>query len=124
MKDIDNNLCKAVTKEEFRILNLTKFKIPPEITRLLSHGINFVPQTKLPISDLKKLMEQNLVKAAIDFYRDCNQHYPLITEGGTLQSSLKQLMTQVPSNSKQLLFYTTLYESFTGGKLINLFIKN
>ena len=62
-------------------------------------------------------MEQNLIKAAIDFYRDCNQHYPLITEGGTLQNSLKQLISQVPSNSKQLLFYTTLYESFTGGQI-------
>ena len=67
MKEVDNNLCKAVTNEEFRVLNLTTFKIPPEVSSLLSHGINFVPQTKLPLSDLKKLMEQNLIKAAIDF---------------------------------------------------------
>ena len=117
MKEVDNNLCKAVTNEEFRVLNLTTFKIPPEVSSLLSHGINFVPQTKLPLSDLKKLMEQNLIKAAIDFYRDCNRIYPLVTEGASLQSSLKQLMAQVPSNSNQLLFYITLYESYMGEKL-------
>ena len=58
-------------------------------------------------------MEQNLIKAAIDFFRDCNGLYPLITDGSSLQSTLQQLMTQVPSNSKQLLFYTTMYDSYT-----------
>ena len=102
MRSKDNALCKNVITKEFNILNLTSQTIPDQLSKVLSFGINFVPHTALPIDDLKKLMEYDLKKAAINFFRDCNAYYPNVNENADFQTVIKQLMTQVPSHSTQL----------------------
>ena len=116
MRVNDNKLCKEVTTSEFKILNLTTKQIPRDLALYLSHGTNFVPHAPLTTPELGKLMEQDLIKAAISFFRDNNNYYPHVTEGLGLQTVLKQLMSQVPSNSKQLLFYTSMHDSFNDEK--------
>ena len=46
-RQLNNSICKSVCKNSTRILNLTKSKIPDEITKALANGINLWVLSKL-----------------------------------------------------------------------------
>ena len=92
MRVTDNKLCKEVSTSGFRILNLTTKNIPEVLAANFTHGTNFVPHDALSPPELGKIMEQDLIKAAVSFFRDSNKYYPFVTESLGLQAVLKQLM--------------------------------
>ena len=66
--------------------------------------------------ELTGYIENDLKNAAINFYRDVNKVYPLVQYSAGLKTVLTQLMTQSPSNSYQLEFYTSMYENYAESK--------
>ena len=113
---IDNNLCNRVCSTNRRVLNLSKAKVPVELERVLENGTNFVPLDVLNMEELKASIEKDLILAAIRFFRDANQVYPMVNEAAGLKLVLEQLISQSPSNSKQVDFYTTMHEQYVDGK--------
>ena len=113
---LNNSLCNSVCKSSTRILNLTKFKIPDELTKALTNGTNFVPLDSLKINELKDYIEKDLVNAAVNFFRENNKIYPLINNTASLKTILEQLISQTPSNSPQIDFYTNMYNQYVGHK--------
>ena len=109
---VDNSLCKRVCTSKSRILNLSTAKIPVELQKALENGTNFVPLDLLNIDELKDLIEKDLISAAVTFFRDENKIYPLINNDSGLKTVLEQLISQSPSNSRQIEFYTTLYNQY------------
>ena len=69
----DNLLCKNVCKSRYGILNLSSINIPSELEEYLANGSNFVPNSAMPINELKSLIEKDLVDAAIGYFRDKNK---------------------------------------------------
>ena len=114
MRLANNLLCTQVCTSKSKVLNLTKFKVPDEIEELLSRGTNLVPLDELHCKNIEELIEKNLITEAISFFRTENQFYPLVNETAGLKTVLEQLISQVPSNSKQVGFFTTMYEEYAG----------
>ena len=108
----DNLLCKNVCSSKPKILNLSESKVPAELEKALAHGSNFVPSESLSPSDLKSLIERDLISAAVNFFRDKNQIYPLVNAKAGLKTVLEQLISQSPSNSTQIEFFTTMYDTY------------
>ena len=104
-------LTKAISCRSM-ILNLSDSEIPPELEKMLNCGANFVPMIELSQKELTGYIENDLKNAAINFYRDVNKVYPLVQHSAGLKTVLKQLMSQSPSNSYQLEFYTNMYENY------------
>ena len=99
-----------------KILNLTECKIPAELERIFSKGPNSVPMEELRSNELRDLIEKDLVSAAINFFRDENKVYPLINQDSGFKNILEQLISQSTTNSKQVEFYSTLYEQYLDHK--------
>ena len=112
MRDMNNLLCKNVCRTDYKILNLTESQIPAELETMLSNGINYVPQDDLACSELKTVIEDDLVRASINFYRDEYKEYPRVDTGLGLKTVLQQLISQTNSNSRQIDFYTTMYNQY------------
>ena len=112
MRTKNKQLCTKVCSNTSMILNLTDSEIPQELVRKLGNGSNFVPMDQLNVTELTVLVENDLKNAAISFYREEHKIYPLIHHSGCLSSVLKQLMSQSPSNSYQLEFYTSMYHNY------------
>jgi hypothetical protein len=112
MHTADMQLCIKACKSDSKILNLTGVPIPLELDSLFKDGSNFVPQDSLSFGDLKDHIEKDLIAAAINFFRDENKVYPLVNQTSGLKSVLEQLMSQAPSNSKQIEFFATLLENY------------
>ena len=113
---LNNSLCNSVCNSNTRILNLTKTKIPEELAKALANGTNFVPLDELKINDIKTYIEKDLISAAVNFFREENKVYPLINNAAGLKTVLEQLISQSPSNSPQIEFYTSMYNQYVGKK--------
>ena len=72
MRSKNNLLCANVCNSENKILNLTESRIPAELEQMLSNGTNYVPQEELHIKKLQTFIENDLIKASINFYRSEN----------------------------------------------------
>ena len=83
---------------------------------MLSKGINFVPQDKINCKKVQKRIEQDLITAAINFYRDENKVYPMVDAGLGLKTVVEQLISQTPSNTKQLEFYSVMFDEYISHK--------
>ena len=83
---------------------------------MLSKGINFVPQDKINCKKVQKRIEQDLITAAINFYRDEYKVYPMVDAGLGLKTVLEQLISQTPSNTKQLEFYSAMFNEYISHK--------
>ena len=112
----DNLLCKQVCSSKSRILNLTETNIPAELEKALTNGSKFVPLDSLNCDDLKSLIEKDLISAAVNFFREHNTIYPLVNIAAGLKTVLEQLISQSPSNSCQIEFYTTMYNYYVNHK--------
>ena len=53
-----------------------------------------------------------MITAAINYFRNENQLYPLVNESAGLKMVLEQLISQSPSNSRQIEFYTAMYDQY------------
>ena len=116
MRDTNNLLCRKVCKSSSKILNLTESPVPAELEKMLSKGINFVPQDNINCKEIKNRVEQDLIAAAINFYRDEYKVYPMVDAGLGLKTVLEQLISQAPSNTKQIEFYSTMYNEYISHK--------
>ena len=116
MRESNMELCLKSIKQKSKILNLTEFKVPVELERAFMHGPNSVPMDELKIGELRDLIERDLVSAAINFFRDENKVYPLVNQDSGLKNILEQLISQSPTNSKQVEFYSNLYEKYVDQK--------
>ena len=114
MRRANNLLLSKVCNNSSKVLNLTKYKVPDELEKVLSSGTNFVPLEELRPREIKNVIEKNLISVSISFFRAENLFYPLVNETAGLKIVLEQLISQSPSNSKQVKFFTTLYEEYTG----------
>ena len=112
----DNSLCSKACSSSSRILNLSEAKIPAELEKTLANGINFVPLELLNIDELKEYIEKDLVSAAVNFFREENRIYPMVDNAAGLKNILEQLISQSPSNSRQIEFYTTMYNQYVEHK--------
>ena len=112
MRSKNKQLCTKACSNSSVILNLTDSEIPPELVRKLSSGSNFVPMDHLSSAELRVFVENDLKNAAINFYREEHKVYPLVDQSASLTSVLKQLMSQSPSNSYQLEFYTSMHNNY------------
>ena len=117
MRAANNLLCKNVCNGSSKILNLTTFKISGELDKILANGKNFVPFKELPVDEIKDLIEKDLISASISFFRKENCFYPLVAEKSGLKLVLEQLISQSPSNSKQIEFYTAMFDYYNGNKV-------
>ena len=87
---------------------------------MLSKGIHFVPQDKINCKEVQKRIEQDLITAAINFYRDENKVYPMVDAGLGLKIVLEQLISQTPSNTKQLEFYSVMFNEYISHKTFSV----
>ena len=113
MRAKNKQLCIKACSNSSMILNLTDSEIPRELVNKLSSGSNFVPMNLLSIVELTQLIERDLKNVAINFYREEHKVYPLVNYSAGLSAVLKQLMSQSPSNSTQLEFYTSMFIDYT-----------
>ena len=116
MRAKNKQICTKACSSTSMILNLTDLAIPPELERKLSGGSNFVPMDHFSSAELKGYIEDDLKNAAINFYREEHKVYPLIEHSAGLATVLKQLMSQSPSNSYQLEFYSIMYNNYVESK--------
>ena len=112
MRAENKQLIQKACSDASQIRNLTEVSIPAELDLLLKNGPNMVPIEARNVSEIKKLMESDIISAAVKFSWDENKVYPLFTQSAGLKIILEQLATQAPSNSKQVEFYATLYEEY------------
>jgi hypothetical protein len=110
MRGRNQQLCIQACQMKTRILNLSGAKVPPELDILFKDGPNSVPSDIHTSSELKNVVEKDLITAAIHFSWDENKVYPLVNQSTGLKSVLEQLLAQAPSNSSQVDFFTTMYE--------------
>ena len=87
MRSGNNLLCANVCKSDNNILNLTEAQIPNELEEMLANGTNFVPQEQMHYKKLQSLIENDLIKASINFYRSESNIYPMVN----IQSGLKKI---------------------------------
>ena len=122
----DNLLCSKVCQNKPKILNLSSTKVPSELEQALENGSNFVPQDALSKSELQTLIENDLINAAVNYFRDKNQIYPLVNTNLGLKTVLEQLISQSTSNSSHIEYYKTLYDSYHEhkGEFYNKHLKN
>ena len=78
MHENNKQLCSKVCKSSSNILNLTTAMVPPELDLLFKDGPNAVPLDALNIIELKNIIENDLISAAIKFIWDENKVYPKI----------------------------------------------
>ena len=104
--------CNRVCESTPKILNLSSAKVPSGLEQALENGSNFVPQDALSIEELQTLIEKDLINAAINYFRDKNKIYPLVNTTSGLKSVLEQLISQTSSNSCQVEYYSTMYDSY------------
>ena len=116
MRSGNNLLCANVCKSDNNILNLTEAQIPNELEEMLANGTNFVPQEQMHYKKLQSLIENDLIKASINFYRSESNIYPMVNTQSGLKKVLEQLISQTPSNSKQIEFYTAMYNQYVEHK--------
>ena len=116
MREGNQQLCNKACSRNSKILNLTEFNIPAELDKMLADGCNSVPLDELSYDSLKDLFEKDLILSAINYFRDENKVYPLVNQALGLKSVLEQLLSQAPSNSKQVEFYTTMYNNYVSQK--------
>ena len=116
MRAKNKKLCFKACNSQSKILNLTEFEVPSELEKVLSCGPNYVPMEELSCSELTGYIEKDLIMAAINFYRDENKVYPLVNHTAGLKIVLEQLLSQSPSNSSQLEFYTSMYYHYIDHK--------
>ena len=114
-RTIDNTHCKKVCSSTSRILNLSSSNIPVELERALANGINFVPLEVMNIDEIKDFIKKDLITAAINYFRNENLLYPLVNEAAGLKTVLEQLISQSPSNSRQIEFYTAMHDQYEEG---------
>ena len=112
----NNSLCKAVCSSKNKILNLTETEIPADLEKAFANGSNFVPMEPQNFEDLKSHIDNDLILASINFFRDQNQVYPLVNKADGLKTVLEQLISQSPSNSYQVEFYTSMHEYYMNHK--------
>ena len=108
----DNILCNKVCTNKPKILNLTSIKVPSDLEQALENGCNFVPHDTLSSKELQSLIENDLINAAINFYRDKNQIYPLVNKALGLKTVLEQLISQSSSNTSHIEYYNTMFDSY------------
>jgi hypothetical protein len=92
-------LCLLVCQGKTKILNLSEAKVSPELDNLFKNGPNSVPSDIRSNTELKNLVEKDLISAAINFSWNENKIYPLVNQSSDLKSALQQLLAQAPSNS-------------------------
>ena len=112
MRARNQQLCLQACQRKTKILNLSEAKVSPELDNLFKNGPNSVPSDIHTSSELKNLVEKDLITAAIHFSWDENKVYPLVNQSTGLKSVLEQLLAQAPSNSSQVDFFTTMYEKY------------
>ena len=109
---MNKELCSNACKDRSKILNLTDSNISPELELAFVNGPNMVPNEALRVSEVQRYIETDLIQAAVRYSWIENNIYPLFNKSGSLKSVLEQLSSQAPANSKQVKFYTTLYETY------------
>ena len=112
MRAGNQKLCQKACNMKSKILKLMEEQIPERLARILKNGANSVLSDKLNLNDFEK----DLILAAINYFRDENLVYPLINQTLGLIVVLKQLISQTPTNSKQIEFYIQMRDDFLDKK--------
>ena len=112
MRAENKQLSSKACRDDSQILNLSGVEIPPKLALVCKNGPNMVPNEALNISVLKEHIEKDLISAAIKFSWDENMVYPLVNQSSSFRLTLEQLASQAPANSRQIMFYETLYEEY------------
>ena len=108
----NKEICRKAFEDKKKILNLTDACIPSNLELAFINGPNMVPNEILPVSEIKRYIETDLIQAAVQYSWVENNIYPLFNNSAGLKIVLEQLASQAPANSKQVQFYTTLYETY------------
>ena len=98
----DNSLCKIKCGSGPLIHNFTDVKIPQQLTDMLKSGLKFVPHSQCHVDEILSDLDNEAKVVCKNIFYSSYGHYPHVSPGFSLSSSVLQIIAQCVTNSSTI----------------------
>ena len=98
----DNSLCKIKCGSGPLIHNFTDVKIPQQLTDMLKSGLKFVPHSQCHVDEILSDLDKEAKLVCKNIFYSSYGHYPHVSPGFSLSSSVLQIIAQCVTNSSTI----------------------